>query len=286
MKAKKNSSTRKKRQKVRKKNFLLKRYVLLLVFGLALLVTGLYMKQKISYFYALYFNKFQHKILKNSPAEEKRIEKIVTQYADNAFGIDISHYQEIKDIQWDSLSIGHRTIPLSFVVMRASMGNKSKDKNFKHFWKQAGKHHLIRGAYHFYRPDQDPVLQANNFLESVQLEKGDLAPVLDIEKSPIKITQEKLIENLKIWLKIVEEKYGKKPIIYTYYHYHKDYLEGNFDEYPLWLANYNDVPEPSPNSDWKIWQFTEKGIVYGINTKVDLNVVNGGKSVLKKLMVE
>lgn len=165
------------------------------------------------------------------------------------------------------------------------MGDKGKDKNFHTFWKITKKHQLIRGAYHFYRPDQDPVLQANNFLETVQLEGSDLVPVLDIEKNPIRISREKLNENLKIWLKIVEQKYGKKPIIYTYYHYHKDYLQGNFDQYPLWLANYNDVPEPSPSAKWSIWQFTEKGIVHGINTKVDLNVANGGENILKELLI-
>ena len=84
----------------------------------------------------------------------------------------------------------------------------------------------------------------------------------------------------------MEEKYGRKPIIYTYYHYYKDYLRGEFDDYPLWLANYNDVLEPSVQDPWKMWQFTEKGIVDGINTKVDLNVYNGSFSSFKKLTLQ
>jgi lysozyme len=59
----------------------------------------------------------------------------------------------------------------------------------------------------------------------------------------------------------MEDTYGEKPIIYTYYHYYKDYLKGEFDDYPLWLANYNDVPTPSPDDEWQFWQFSENGIV-------------------------
>lgn len=270
----------------RKRHFLLRREILLIFLALALLGTGFYLKEKVSFYYAMYFNKFQHKKLSNSEAEENRINRIIGNYADKTFGIDMSHYQRKEDIEWDSLSIGNRTIPIKFVILRATMGNRSADKNFDDFWKLAKKHELIRGAYHFYRADEDPVIQANNFLENVKLEEGDLPPILDIEKIPRRKSTKKLIEDLQIWCKIVEEKYGKKPIIYSYYHYHKDFLKGEFEGYPLWLANYNDVPQPSPDSDWKIWQFTEKGIVNGINTKVDLNVFNGNSWSLNRMTLD
>lgn len=278
--------TSRKIHKNRKRHWLLRREILLLILAVTILGTGFYLKEKIAFYYAMNFNKFEHKKLKNSEIEAARIDRIVGDYADKTFGFDISHYQNVKDIQWDSLSIGNKTIPLKFVVLRATMGNRSKDRNFEEFWELSKKHQLIRGAYHFYRADEDPVKQANNFLENVKLEEGDLVPVLDIEKIPVRNSKEKLLENLKIWLKIVEEKYGEKPIIYTYYHYYRDHLKGEFDDYPLWLANYNDVAQPSPNDDWKIWQFTEKGIVYGINTKVDLNVFNGNLWSLKRLTID
>ena len=278
--------TSRKIHKNRKRHWLLRREILLLILAVTILGTAFYLKEKIAFYYAMNFNKFEHKKLKNSEFETERINRIIGDYADKTFGFDISHYQNAKDIQWDSLSIGNKTIPLKFVVLRATMGNKSQDRNFEEFWELAKKHQLIRGAYHFYRADEDPVKQANNFLENVKLEEGDLVPVLDIEKIPVRNSKEKLLENLKIWLKIVEEKYGEKPIIYTYYHYYRDHLKGEFDDYPLWLANYNDVPQPSPNDDWKIWQFTEKGIVYGINTKVDLNVFNGNLWSLKRLTID
>lgn len=278
--------TAKRHHNARRKNYLLRRKILLIILIIAMLGTGWYLKQKVSYYYALYFNKFTHKKLKNSESETFRIQKIVTNNLDKTFGFDISHYQDTDDIKWDSLSIGNKTVPLEFVVMRATMGNRNSDKNFNEFWGTAKKHHLIRGAYHFYRADEDPIIQANNFLDNVKLESGDLPPVLDIEKMPKRKSNEKLIEDLKIWCKIVEETYGEKPIIYTYYHYYKDFLKGEFDDYPIWLANYNDVPEPSPEDKWDFWQFTENGIVYGINSKIDLNIYNGGIWSLKSLTLD
>lgn len=278
--------TAKKVHENRRKNYFFRRKVILGILILALIGTGFYLKQSISYYYALYFNKFSHKKLHNSETETLRIQKILSANLDKTYGFDVSHYQNREDIKWDSLSIGNKTIPLEFVVMRATMGNRNADKHFDEFWEKAQKHHLIRGAYHFYRADEDPVIQANNFLANVKLESGDLPPILDIEKIPKRKTNKKLIEDLKVWCKIVEETYGEKPIIYTYYHYYKDFLKGEFDGYPLWLANYNDVPSPTPEGAWDFWQFTENGIVHGINTKVDLDIYNGNSWSLKRLTLD
>lgn len=278
--------TAKKVHATRRKNYFFRRKVLLAILLIALVGTGFYLKKNVSYYYAMYFNKFVHRKLHNTESETVRIQKIISDNLDKTYGFDISHYQNKEDISWDSLSIGNKTIPLEFVVMRATMGNRNADKHFDDFWEIAKKQELIRGAYHFYRADEDPVRQANNFLENVKLESGDLPPILDIEKIPKRKTNEKLVEDLKVWCRIVEEAYGKKPIIYTYYHYYKDFLKGEFDDYPLWLANYNDVPAPSPDYEWDFWQFTENGIVHGINTKVDLDIYNGSLWSLKSLTLD
>ena len=222
--------TAKKIHTARRKNYFFRRKVLLAILFITLIGTGFYLKKTVSYYYAMYFNKFTHKKLHNTESETVRIQKIISNNLDKTYGFDISHYQNKEDISWDSLSIGNRTIPLEFVVMRATMGNRNADKHFDDFWEMAKKQKLIRGAYHFYRADEDPVKQANNFLENVKLESGDLPPILDIEKIPKRKTNEKLIEDLKVWCRIVEETYGRKPIIYTYYHYYKVFLKGELLE--------------------------------------------------------
>ncbi|RMZ57942.1 glycoside hydrolase family 25 protein [Chryseobacterium nematophagum] len=278
--------TSRKIHQARRKNYFFYRNIFLALLMLTLIGTGLYLKKNISYYYALYFNRVIHKKLQNTEVESLRIQKIISENLDKTYGFDISHYQNIEDIQWDSLSVGNKIIPLEFVVIRATMGNQNSDKHFNQFWKEAKKHDMIRGAYHFYRADEDPIIQANNFLENVKLESGDLPPILDIEKVPKRKTNQKLIEDLKVWCKIIEEAYGQKPIIYTYYNYYKDFLEEEFQDYPLWLANYNDVPSPTPNGNWDFWQFTENGIVHGINTKVDLDIYNGSIWSLKRLTLD
>jgi len=64
------------------------------------------------------------------------------------------------------------------------MGSDGKDKHFAHYWEKAKKHGLTRGAYHFYRPDEDPVTQADSYIRSVNLSSDDMRPVLDVEKLP------------------------------------------------------------------------------------------------------
>lgn len=267
----------------RRRTRLVRRWILVAVLFFAFVATGIFLKQKIGFYYAMYFNKQPHRTLSNTAVEQSRIDRIIGYHVNNAFGVDISHYQKKEDIRWDSLSIGHGSVPITFVILRATMGNRNADRHFPAFWAESKKHGLLRGAYHFYRADEDPVLQANNFLGNVKLEKGDLPPVLDIEKIPRRKSREALISDLKIWCKIVEEAYGQKPIIYTYYHYYKDFLRDDFQQYPLWLANYNDVPAPSPVDTWVMWQFSENGIVSGADTKLDLNVFNGGKAQLERL---
>lgn len=95
--------TTRKIHKNRKKHWLLRREILLLILAVALLGTGFYLKEKIQFYYAMYFNKFEHKKLSNSEFEEKRINRIIGDYADKTFGIDMSHYQrkdpKLKDYE-------------------------------------------------------------------------------------------------------------------------------------------------------------------------------------------
>ena len=54
----------------------------------------------------------------------------------------------------------------------------------------------------------------------------------------------------------------------------KTYLERvwkNSKNFPVWLANY--VEETSYKNKFKIWQFTQTGVVDGIEGYVDIDVV-------------
>lgn len=113
-----------------------------------------------------------------------------------------------------------------------------------------------------------------------------MIPVLDIEKHSTIQSKDKLREGLKNWLQIVEAHYGVKPMIYTGDRFFWEVLHDHgFNEYPIWVANYNQIVEPE-TEDWTIWQFSEKGSLPGIGEKIDLNVLEGGKERLEGLLIQ
>ena len=197
-------------------------------------------------------------------------------------GIDVSKHQH--DIDWKQVeNMRVKGVKLSFVFIKASEGASRTDDSFQKNWKEVEKTRLLRGAYHFFRPIKDPKIQADLFKSQVKLKKGDLPPVVDIERAnrqiPIRVRQ-----NLQKFLNILEKEYHVKPIIYTNLTFYTRYLAGKFKKYPIWIAYYLDDPFELPDSrNWNFWQFTEKGNVNGIRGKVDINVFHGNIDKLKSL---
>lgn len=219
--------------------------------------------------------------------EQARIDSVIARNSQQTYGIDLSHNQKEQSIQWDNLKIANGNMPVSFVIIRATMGVNGEDKHFDSYWANLKNHKIIRGAYHYYRPHSDPVRQANWYIQHVNFEKGDLLPILDVEVRPKDMSLQQFQGRLKTWLTLVERATGKKPIIYSFYTFYRDYLKDAFPEYPTWLANYNDVSVPArPEDPWIFWQFAEQGQVIGIDGKVDLNVFNGSKTELKRYTIQ
>ena len=194
-------------------------------------------------------------------------------------GIDVSHHQ--GEIDWQAVKgTEKQEYPIRFVFMKATEGGDYKDRRYAENFCRAGEVGLIRGAYHFYNPNTDPIRQADFFISQVKLVKGDLAPVLDIERKPRDKAQ--LQADLKKFLNRIEQHYGVKPIIYTSYKYKHHYLDTpELDDYPFWIAHYY-VDTLSYEGDWQFWQHTDYGTVPGIDTSVDLNVFNGSWEELQR----
>lgn len=200
-------------------------------------------------------------------------------------GIDVSHHQ--GQIDWNRLSktkVG-KDAPVSFVFVKATEGKDFLDDYFNENFYQAREYGMLRGAYHYFKPDVDAREQAEYYLRQVHLEEGDLPPVLDVEEIG-DLTPEELRKATLTWMHIVEERYGVHPILYTYYKFRRDYLNTKeFDKYPYWIAHYY-VPKLSYKGAWKFWQHTDRGQLEGIQEKVDLNIYNGSMYDLKKLCIE
>jgi lysozyme len=217
-----------------------------------------------------------------SEFEDLKFEHVFRSHIDGLLGIDISHYQ--GKINWKQFDETLKDRKIEFFVVRATMGD-DQDKQFRSNWLALDTMKVARGAYHYYRPNQNSTLQAENYIRTVKLKKGDFRPVLDIEKQSTIQSREKLREGIRNWLELVEKHYGVKPIIYTGDAFFEHILAGHgFENYPLWVANYNPVMQPKSDY-WVIWQFSEKGRVKGIKEKVDLNILRGGSRTLGNLLI-
>ncbi|MGV9003485.1 GH25 family lysozyme [Flavobacterium sp.] len=210
---------------------------------------------------------------------QARIHQVLTKHVDKTFGLDVSQYQGV--INWQVIDSIEHKFPLHFVFIRATAGSNKVDTQFVRNWSATKKHRLIRGAYHYYRPNENSIEQADNFIKTVRLQKGDLPPILDIEQMPKNQSISKLKIGLKRWLDRVEAHYKVKPMVYSGERYYEDFLKEEFSDYSFWIANYNFFEE-NIKDDWLFWQFTEKAMVNGVYEKVDLNIFNGTPIMLKQ----
>jgi len=188
------------------------------------------------------------------------------------YGFDISKYQ--SKVEWDKIrqeKAVHNA--LTFVFIKAVEGISITDDFFTSNWHEARKYGIIRGAYEFFYPQLDPILQAKNFERNVHLKKGDLPPVIDVEVSGGKSAKE-IRKSVHRWLNAIKRHYGVNPIIYTNAHFYRNYLGREFDQYPLWISHYT-TTQPDIQRKWLFWQRTNLKRISGIHTVVDFDVFNG-----------
>lgn len=279
---KKNVRTVPRRKPKKKKTFFSGKWIDFFFIGIAILVI-----LSIAYHYrsglANYLGFKSHYKSDVDVFSEARNLKVLEKNEGKVVGIDVSEYQ--GKIRWSYVDTIEEKYPLRYVFIRATVGNDRVDNEFKRNWLGAKENKMIRGAYHYYRPNENSLEQANLFMKTVKLKKGDLPPVLDIEKLPKEQSIERLKIGLKRWLKAVELHYGVRPIIYTGEKYYDDFLKEEFSDYLFWIANYNFYREEI-QEDWLFWQFTEKARVPGIDTNVDVNIYNGDLQQLGYITVE
>ena len=199
-------------------------------------------------------------------------------------GIDVSRYQ--KEIDWETLKNAKLDgAPVSFVFIKATEGSDIIDKYYNYNFYNARRNRIIRGAYHYFTTKSSAIEQAKFFCRTVQLEKGDLPPVLDIETIG-NYNKERLQSETQIWLDYVELYFGVKPIIYSSHKFITDYLDSNlFKTYPCWIAHYY-VDSLKYNGEWTFWQHSDVGKVEGVDGFVDVNVFNGSYEDLLELTLK
>ena len=164
--------------------------------------------------------------------------------------LDLSHWNTITD--WGKIK--------EPVILKCTESLTYLDPTFKERREILRNKGLYLGCYHFFR-DVDPIKQADFFLSHGHKE-GELL-ILDFE-----INCSNPVEKCKQFLDRVGSKW-----LYT-----NDARALKYSwpsNWKFWIARYgnNDgTQSEEPNfKQWKIWQYTSRGIVDGINGYVDLN---------------
>ena len=200
-------------------------------------------------------------------------------------GIDVSHYQ--GEIDWEKA----KGQGVDFAFIKATEGSSHVDSQFAISWQQAQEAGVLAGAYHFFSFDSPGATQAELYLETVGDLSGRLIPVIDAEyygdKKLHPPEREQITGKLQTLLDILEEYYGKKPMIYTTYSFYRRYLEGGFEEYPLWIRNVY-YPPFDIGRPWQFWQYSDRGESPGIGGQekyADWNVFCGDGEALEEFVV-
>lgn len=203
------------------------------------------------------------------------MEEVPEQHADKARGVDVSHYQ--GTVNWSSVQ---RT-GIAFAYAKATGGTSFVDPQFANNWNGLRKEGLIRGAYHFFHLNEDPIAQGRFYAQTVgAFDAQDLPPILDVEVRD-DVPRDSMVTRVQQWLTTVEQATGRRPMLYAPTDFYREYFAGAFDAYPLIQAQYGvDAPD-TVGKRWTIWQHSQTGHVPGITGDVDLDLFNGDVSELQ-----
>jgi lysozyme len=200
-------------------------------------------------------------------------------------GIDISRYQ--PKVDWGALTASG----IEFCFIKASEGAHDVDASFQQHWDGAGTAGLVRGAYHFFRPQIPVSIQADLFAKTIgPLQPGDLGPALDLEGTAgwVDIPPASRVSLALNMLGALETRFHATPIVYMSPWFATEMLKSHagLARFPIWIAEYTQaqVPAiPKPWSSWTFWQHSQSGNVPGIAGAVDLDRFQGSLDDLKKL---
>lgn len=184
---------------------------------------------------------------------------------------------------------------VKFVYLRSSGNGSGKfrvDKKFLDYAQGSRDVGLPSGAYHFGVPSTDLLTadtQCDDFIKILQDgygagNYGDLFPVIDVEVPEDKsINTDALLNWINRFRKRFESKTRRKIMLYTgiwfieLYNNFKSRTKGYIlSDMPLWIADYGLLGDKYPKDaggwvKWRIWQYTDQGVLNGLIPPVDLN---------------
>lgn len=197
----------------------------------------------------------------------------------DVIGVDVSNHQ--GEIDWPTLA---RT-DIAFAYIKATEGGDFRDRRFAANWDGARRAGLPRGAYHFFTQCRSGAEQARNFMAAVPREPGALPPAVDLEHmgpcgSGAQVAN--LVEEIAAFMAMLQDHYGRRPILYTDAVFDAAYLWGHFTRETFWTRSIV-LPPWFRTSQWLIWQYHNCGRRAGVVGPVDLNAFRGTRRELAAL---
>jgi lysozyme len=194
------------------------------------------------------------------------------------YGIDVSYAQ--KNIDWAAVGASGK---VAFAYIRACYGsNPAYDDGPLFIANHDGckAQSIPFGAYMFFLFSDDPVAQAQHFLNLITGKEGEFRPAVDVEElSGSTGSVAGNVAALSAFDAEIQKQLGCLPVIYTNQNTWNTKMGGtnDFAGHTLWVANYPAVPGqpamPSGFPTWKIHQYSNSGTIPGITTAVDLDVM-------------
>ena len=180
-------------------------------------------------------------------------------------GIDISSYQGYID--WAKVSSDK---DIRFVYIKATEGATYRSTHYAHNITQARRYGLLVGSYHYLTSTSTVDEQFINFSTYALSDIQDLIPMLDVEVRG-NWTRSDLIDSVEKFCQLVEDHYGVQPMIYSTMGFYNKNLTPHFNKHHLYIGRYsNSEPEINWEGEYTIWQYSETGIIPGIDAYVDL----------------
>ena len=179
-------------------------------------------------------------------------------------GIDVSSHQGLID--WDKVT-ANKDIRIAYI--KATEGVTYTSPHYMANLTAARRRGLLVGSYHYLTTTSPVTEQAAHFISVAPKHTQDLIPMIDVEDRG-DWSRSQLIDSLTRMAGILEEHYGHKPMIYSALEFYNLNLSPRFNHYPLYIGCYTgSAPAISWEGHYTLWQFTENGIIPGIDTYVD-----------------
>lgn len=201
----------------------------------------------------------------NKEEERRRVEIRSLDYSAPYHGIDVSRHN--RHIDWAKVA---NDTNIYFVYLKATEGATHVDPAYKTYLKGARENGLAVGSYHYFRMTSTTHEQLENMKTNILKEEQDLRPMIDVETTDGHPVQE-VRDSLRVFLRLVQEYYGARPVIYGTNRSYNRICGNRFNNYPLYLGRYGSNPPLIRGREhYTVWQFSENGRIDGIERPVDL----------------